>query len=756
VAVNYKKLHGSALIDAGYMLVPIKAGEKYPNKKGWSQIRSTLKDVENWAKSYHYGGLGVLGEFTPGIDIDVYDKEITDKLVVWCQENIGITPIRVGNAPRALLPYAPPPGGLGPDSSAKYEDSLGDQHQIEIKAKGQQWVAYGLHPKTEKPYTWTGGELHDEMSDFLPTLTGAKIKELFEYFESIIPKDWSRVSKGRDRTRVGGVTPDGELQGLEAFANYKPPLNIDADRIRSMLSKFSPDAGHDTWRTIGMALYHQFGGEEEGLELFIEWSQNSVDYNYDEIKTRWPSWGASSYQGSPVTMATVVQMYNEATQKSEDPTLLCKSKKLSDWERRFVMVDLAESSEVHDAGVPIYKAHRHTLKAFKEQNSGYIHRRVNPDGTVKEDPMTTVWQASRNVRHFAGYTYQPGQPRFCCRPNAYGDDTQYINNFYFPPHDETLKDYDRIDIFNRLVEHLFPEKAERDWFVQWLARLIQNPSVRSFVTPINITPITGTGRGILFDILRLVVGGHNTHDVSKDDIDGKFNGFMDKCLIAVVQEIKAATGDRKFQMWERMKSILADTVVNIRAMRQDSYTAHVYANFLMFSNNIDALPIEDVNERRIYAMRGANRPLTNDEIEDLMDWKNDETNISILFNYLRSRKVDNALFKRAPKSATKVQMVNACVGIGGADLDAWLKEEAPEVFDFDHALEALEKFSEDISILGLSRERFRRILMDKGYHSSQVRLKGARTYVYYHPGRTKGDTETLKKLHNLKDEDLLS
>ncbi len=734
------------------MLVPIKPYGKYPNKKGWPQLRATLQDVESWASSRYYGGLGVLGEFNPGIDVDVQDREVVQKVVKWCRENIGISPIRTGNAPRVLIPCTAPTGGLGPDSSAKYEDDLGVSHQVDVRAAGQQWVAYGMHPKTKKPYEWEGGELHETDSDLLPVLTGEKITALFKYFESIAPDTWLKLSKGRLRARSGGLTHDGELQGVTAFENYKPTINIDVDRVRSILAALSPDGEVNGvgWRSVGMALYHQFEGSDEGKEIFREWSESSVEYDFDEIEQRWPSWAANTYGGNPVTFATVMQMYNEITKTTTDPTRKKKSKKLSDWEKRYIMIDLADSSEVHDVGVPIHKARRHTLRAFKEQNSGYIHRFKTVLGDQDKEPMVVAWQNSQNVRHFAGYTYQPGKPRFCRRPNSYDDDTQYINNFYFPPHSEEIPDYaERLGPFNGLLEHLFPESTERAWFMEWLARLIQNPAVRSFVTPINITPITGTGRGILFDVLRLLVGGHNTHDVSPDDIEGRFNGFLDKCLIAVVQEIKANTGGRKYQVWERMKSLLADTVANIQAKGQDSYTAHVYANFLMFSNNIDALPLRDVNERRIYAMRGASRGLKNSEIDAIVNWKQDELNISALFKYLKTYPVNESNFKRAPKTLTKIQMVNATVGVGGADIDSWLDEEAPAVFDFDYATEALEVYSEDIAAVGMARDRFRRMLLDKGYHSTQVRVDSKRRkYLYFHPDKTSSDPANLRELFN--------
>ena len=118
-----------------------------------------------------------------------------------------------------------------------------------------------------------------------------------------------------------------------------------------------------------------------------------------------------------------------------------------------------------------------------------------------------------------------------------------------------------------------------------------------------------------------------------------------------------------------------------------------------------------------------------------------------LFKYLKAYPVNDSHFKRAPVTATKTQMVSATAGTGIASIDNWLQEEAPEVFDYDFASEALEAFSEEISTAGLSRDALRRTLLDKGYHSLRVRLAGdVRKYVYFHPDKTKGDSGTLRKL----------
>ena len=715
------------------MLVPIKAGEKDPRTKGWPAIRSTGDDVSKWSRSGYYGGLGVLGKFNPGVDIDVYDPEIVGKLVKWCHTNIGPAPVRLGNAPRVLIPFATPAGGLGPDNSPKYEDPFGQLHQVEIKATGQQWVAYGVHPGTGNPYTWQGEELHECPADFLPTLTGDKINGLFKYFESIIPAEWTKLSKGRTRSKQGGLTVDGNLTGAQSFENYKPPLNLDKDRIRSMLTMLDPDGtvSGRGWRTVGMALYHQFEGSDEGLELLTEWSQRSSEYDHDEIMNRWPSWGAASYGGNPVTAATIISMYNEVAKLTDDPTRRRKSGRLSHWESQFAIIKLADKTEVHDTSVPIYRARKRTLRAFKEQNGGYLHRSIGPNGEPRVEPMVEAWAKSLNVKRFEGYTYQPGRPRFCCRENAYDDDRQYINTFHFPPHELQHDHGDNAPFFS-FLEHLFPEKIEREWIIEWIARLIQHPDQRSFVTPINITVVTGTGRGLFFSILQLLVGPQNAHDVSRDDLEGRFNGFLDHCIIAVIQEIKAATGDRKYQMWEKMKSMIADRHANIQAKGVDSYTAPIYANFIMFSNNIDALPIEDVNERRIYAMRGPAVHISDEGIKSIVTWRDNPANIAALFKAMKEWPVNEHHFERAPVSETKRQMVTASAGMEKSAIDEWLDTEAPEVFDYDFAAEELSRFSPEIESAGISRNAFSRAVGDRGYMSKRVRIGASqRKYVYY-------------------------
>ena len=52
---------GSRLIDNGYSIVPIAVGKKAPGFDGWSKVRSTKPQLDEWITSGHrQSGAGIL------------------------------------------------------------------------------------------------------------------------------------------------------------------------------------------------------------------------------------------------------------------------------------------------------------------------------------------------------------------------------------------------------------------------------------------------------------------------------------------------------------------------------------------------------------------------------------------------------------------------------------------------------------------------------------------------------------------------
>ncbi|MEM9358387.1 MAG: PriCT-2 domain-containing protein [Pseudomonadota bacterium] len=55
---------------------------------------------------------------------------------------------------------------------------------------------------------------------------------------------------------------------------FSPPVAISDRKVAQTLrSVVNDDLHYDDWLKVGMALYHQFEGAEEGLRLWDEWSR---------------------------------------------------------------------------------------------------------------------------------------------------------------------------------------------------------------------------------------------------------------------------------------------------------------------------------------------------------------------------------------------------------------------------------------------------------------------------------------------------
>ncbi len=79
----------------------------------------------------------------------------------------------------------------------------------------------------------------------------------------------------------------------------------DLARIRKALAVIPSDE-RETWRTVGQALHHEFGGDDEGYELWADWSQSSDKFDDDDQRRVWESFGR--YDGRPVTIGTIFRM----------------------------------------------------------------------------------------------------------------------------------------------------------------------------------------------------------------------------------------------------------------------------------------------------------------------------------------------------------------------------------------------------------------------------------------------------------------
>ena len=318
---QYLKEYGERLVDLGYLIVPLPPGSKGPHRKGWPKFRADTAQVRQWYSNGSVNdGIGVLAATTPAIDVDILDKEVSDLMSdeidrIFAGQSLMT---RTGKAPKFLIPFRSdePFRKL---SSNTYTDGKND-HKVEILGSGQQWVAYHVHPETERPYQWFDG-LSDEgiagiSAADLPALDPVIAQLVIDAFEVLAAERvasgrWSaKQSTGEDRKKTGADESD-------PFLNHAEPVHdLTRSQIEWVVSRIQNDeADYDRWFSVLCAIHHQLG--DDGLELARAFSEKSSKHNAEVFEAKYASIG--SYTGPMATLRSFLKETGQPPKASPTP-----------------------------------------------------------------------------------------------------------------------------------------------------------------------------------------------------------------------------------------------------------------------------------------------------------------------------------------------------------------------------------------------------------------------------------------------------
>ena len=310
--------HGQALIDNGYAIIPIPPGRKGPMVEGWQDnFASTAERFKEMADEHPRDGVGILTKHTPAVDIDCYDKSIVDACIQWCSDNIGDAPLRIGNAPKALLLYQADEPFRKITSARFYDPSNPDidpkkkGQRLEVLGDGQQFVAYHIHPETKRPYAWVNdweSPLDIPALD-LPVITAEHARLACREFERLC------VAAGWERLGEGSATEAADTDPSDALSEVLPPdeTEEEVERLRSALKAIEGDVAstydYDQWRNVLFALKWTRWDCAESLAR--EWSETSDKHTTKEFNVVWR--GAQKRdRGREITLGSVFKLAKDA------------------------------------------------------------------------------------------------------------------------------------------------------------------------------------------------------------------------------------------------------------------------------------------------------------------------------------------------------------------------------------------------------------------------------------------------------------
>lgn len=250
------------------------------------------------------------------VDIDIVDETLSEKIKNAAFNVLGSSPKRIGSAPKMLLIYRADKEGIRKKTSDTY--LIHDvKCKVEILGYGQVFTALGIHPKTQKPYIWKNGNIIHIAAASLTEITETKLNTFLDLCDTLLFN--SKFKKYRKETKLehSDYDPNDPL-------DHKPKVGKTIDEIKELLKPLDPDCDRDQWRNIGLSVHHETEGNEEGFQIWDDWSSGGSKYNEREMERQWESFG--KYPGEPLTLAYVIKLNKEADEL--DPTIEKPVKKI--------------------------------------------------------------------------------------------------------------------------------------------------------------------------------------------------------------------------------------------------------------------------------------------------------------------------------------------------------------------------------------------------------------------------------------------
>jgi hypothetical protein len=254
-----------ALIDNGYTPVPVE-GKSPQATRGWQRLKPDHQQVDGLIRHAPQAtNTGLLTGALVAIDVDVPDVDTAARLGAMARALPGgeRALCRIGRAPKALYLFrtdAP----RGKCATGKYRVG-GAVCQIEVLGKGQQFVAFGIHPDTGAPYDWHGASPLEVPEADLPAIDAATVDAFLEAAEAVLAAAGEPIKKTATTTPkpAGGTFWRAvNAAALDAPDRWVPDLFPTAKR----------ESGTGAWRVsssdLGRALEEDLSIHADGIRDF--------------------------------------------------------------------------------------------------------------------------------------------------------------------------------------------------------------------------------------------------------------------------------------------------------------------------------------------------------------------------------------------------------------------------------------------------------------------------------------------------------
>ena len=318
-----------------------------------------------------------------------------------------------------------------------------------------------------------------------------------------------------------------------------------------------------------------------------------------------------------------------------------------------------------------------------------IYKKPNKDGMLIDTNFINDWLTNNpKIRQYDDIGVYPNAT--LCPKNHF--------NMWRPFEMEYVTDYTpRGDELNFILNHIKilcgNEEVVYDYFIKWIAQLIQYPETKTNC-PTFISK-EGSGKGTLMRLFEKMLGSTKVFETTTPsrDIWGDFNGRMANTFLINLNELsKKETQDSE----DKIKGLITDPKLTINNKGMNQYEIQSYHRFIITTNNEEPVNTNK-DDRRKFIIRCSDELIGNkDYFNKIYEYLDDINVIKTCYEYFKSIP-DMDKFNKIPVPITEHH--KNLIEFATSPIELWLRDFTFQNINNDTVMElkseiVIEKFME--------------------------------------------------------------
>jgi hypothetical protein len=445
---------------------------------------------------------------------------------------------------------------------------------------------------------------------------------------------------------------------------------------------------YDGWITFMMSVHEACGGSSEGLNAFVNWSQNDPGYvngnNSDlVIQDHWDSFDAGA-EGGRTRASWTELLYDRRDNGPENnrDSIKVVIDKIREADNPFTTEDAAsdfteEEDEEPTPPAPAPAAPTPTpaaptqeriyeLAEIKNEFAFIISTErfidtTNPRTIMKRTAFDAKFGyipkngklseglfklRKGTIRRYNDIAYRPGRPQ-----NLPGN----ILNTYTQPDIKPAEG--GVTWWDEHLAYLFPNAVDRDHVLDWCAWLLQKLPLKPKHALLIQGEIQGTGKSFIVEILSRILNRRNVSNLTQSDLHSDFNGWAEGSKLIIIEELRAI--DRT-EVANKLHPLITQEAVSINEKNLPRRDAENCFGVFAMTNHPAAIMLDN-SDRRYLVVSTPAKPRDPQYYTDLYERLNYPAAIAAVAYALMNRdlagKYNGAA--AAPQTSAKTVMIDA-------------------------------------------------------------------------------------------------